>query len=764
MKRLVVFIVALTICEVVVSQVPQGFNYQALVRNASGTALPNNNTGFRFSILEGSATGTLVYSETFDLNTDAQGVVSLVIGSGTVVSGSFSNIDWSAGPYYLKVQTDPTGGTGYTLTETKSLQWVPYSHFANKAGAMDKGKIEVVGDASQNDEEALFEVKRNDGQTVFAVYPDGVRIYVMDESSKGSKGGFAVGGFDPSKGITDEYLRVSPDSVRIYISPSSTKASKGGFAVGGYDPVKGLTGDYFNVSTNATDIIDPSQNRVLWYPLKNAFLTGRVLVQKSDSVGENSFATGYESKAIGQYSQAMGYQAIARGTYSTSIGYQSVANKDNSFAFGQWAQARNSESYAFGRGAIAEGFSSFAFGSAGIDSLGATTGVAYAKGAYSFALGMGSQALGDGSFAIGIADTASGGNSFSFGLETSSPGWGAISMGRSTRASGVFSTSMGWYTKASGIFSTATGNNTLASGENSFAGGAGSKSKGLHSFSFGLSTITNGESSVALGNQTKADGFGSMAGGSESTASNYNAFAFGYRTQATGYQSVAMGTGTRATNYHSFAMGLNSHANGQASVAFGWDTRANSFAALVVGRYNDTTNMTNTTWIESTDPAFVIGNGDSHTNRRNAFTVLQNSNVGINMVNPQQKLDIAGGNGRVESGYNWLTNSDIRFKKNVVTLDNSLEKVMAMRGVSFDLVNATLENGILGKNIGFIAQELEKVIPEVVVTGSDGFKSVAYDKITAVLTEAIKEQQEIIENQQQQIDELKTLVYKLAEK
>src|ERR1035437_6817157 len=108
---------------------------------------------------------------------------------------------------------------------------------------------------------------------------------------------------------------------------------------------KGTTGHFMDVATDASGIINPSQNRILWYPSKNAFLTGRVLIEKPDSVGVNSFASGYESKAIGQYSQALGYQAIARGSYSTSIGYQSVANKDNSFAFGQWAQAKNQESY-----------------------------------------------------------------------------------------------------------------------------------------------------------------------------------------------------------------------------------------------------------------------------------------------------------------------------------------------------------------------------------------------------------------------------------
>jgi len=83
------------------SQTPQGFNYQAVVRGINGNPLPNQNTGFKFSILQGSASGSLVYSETFDLNTNAQGVVSLVIGTGTVQAGNFNEINWMDGPYCI---------------------------------------------------------------------------------------------------------------------------------------------------------------------------------------------------------------------------------------------------------------------------------------------------------------------------------------------------------------------------------------------------------------------------------------------------------------------------------------------------------------------------------------------------------------------------------------------------------------------------------------------------------------------------------------
>jgi len=117
-------------------------------------------------------------------------------------------------------------------------------------------------------------------------------------------------------------------------------------------------------------------------------------------------------------------------------------------------------------------------------------------------------------------------------------------------------------------------------------------------------------------------------------------------------------------------------------------------------------------------------------------------NVGINTTAPGQRLDINLGYGRVSSGYSWLTNSDVRYKKNIATLENTLDKVSRLRGVRFDLKEDNQCVTGKPKHIGFIAQELEKEYPELVITDDKGYKSVAYDKMTAVLTQATKELKE----------------------
>jgi len=119
-----------------------------------------------------------------------------------------------------------------------------------------QGKLEVQGDGLEVPDEPLFEVKRQDGQTVFAVYPEGVRIYVEESETKGTKGGFAIGGFNPAtKDITNEYLRVTPDSVRVYVNDDGTKGTKGGFAIGGFSPLtKGTTNEYLRVSPDSVRV------------------------------------------------------------------------------------------------------------------------------------------------------------------------------------------------------------------------------------------------------------------------------------------------------------------------------------------------------------------------------------------------------------------------------------------------------------------------------------------------------------------------------
>jgi len=117
----------------VFAQAPEKMSYQAVVRDGSNNLVSSTSVGIQISILQGSASGTAVYVETQTLTSNANGLVSLEIGAGTVVSGNFTTIDLANGSYFIKTETDPTGGTSYTITGTSQLLSVPYALHAKTA-------------------------------------------------------------------------------------------------------------------------------------------------------------------------------------------------------------------------------------------------------------------------------------------------------------------------------------------------------------------------------------------------------------------------------------------------------------------------------------------------------------------------------------------------------------------------------------------------------------------------------------------------------
>ncbi len=392
----------------------------------------------------------------------------------------------------------------------------------------------------------------------------------------------------------------------------------------------------------------------------------------------------------------------------------------------------------------------------------------------------------------------------------------SIALGQNTKAKGVAASALGNGTKASGNRSTAMGSLTTASGFGSTAMGDLSKAIGSLSFAMGQTTTASGHASIAMGSLTTASGYASTAMGADAEAS--------------GFYSTAMGDQTLASGESSTAMGRTTLASGETSTAMGVSTKSKPYASLVLGQFNDTSSISSTNW-NLDDPVFIIGNGSSNSERSNAFTVLKDAKTGINIENPLAGLHIKGieatydAHIRLETAgagtdyanilydgnmkfrtftagdeYQWrnsanntrmtlqddgdlfvdgtvtascgiLVCSDIRYKKNICRLTNSLSNVLSLHGMYYDWDKEKFPDKAFGdeRQIGFSAQELELIFPEMVHTDKDGYRSVDYSRLTPVLVEAIKEQQNIISSLQTKIEsfakemqELRSLVLQMA--
>ena len=142
MKKILTILAAVLLTASVFAQSPQKMSYQAVIRNSSNTLITNTNIAMQISILQGSTSGTAVYVETQTPTTNANGLVSIELGGGTLVSGNFSTINWANGPYFVKTETDPDGATGgisYSITGTSQLLSVPYALYAANAGTANGG-------------------------------------------------------------------------------------------------------------------------------------------------------------------------------------------------------------------------------------------------------------------------------------------------------------------------------------------------------------------------------------------------------------------------------------------------------------------------------------------------------------------------------------------------------------------------------------------------------------------------------------------------
>lgn len=382
--------------------------------------------------------------------------------------------------------------------------------------------------------------------------------------------------------------------------------------------------------------------RMFWYPGKAAFRAGAVsgVLWDKDSIGRYSFVAGLDSKAKGDYSASLGVNNSSEGMGSFSAGVSNSALATYSISLGYNNVVRNTSGVVIGSDLISKSLYAV--------SLGAFNDTADA------ATPVGSSTSDDRIFQVGNGNAFTRSNAITV-LRSGNTGIGTLlpKARLHVDSSVVFTSSSGvQVTPANPPVSGAGVRMMWYPEKAAFRSGYISGTQwdkdnvGYYSFATGQSTTASGNNSVAMGSLSTASGAAALAIGEFNTAGGDRSIALGYGSVAVGYASTAIGFGARAESNYSMSIGSNSKsigggsfsfgdnaiATGNAAVSIGLYTRARSDNSFVAGKYNDSTGL---------NRLFEIGNGTADNSRKNALTILQNGNTGVNTALPLAMLHVA---------------------------------------------------------------------------------------------------------------------------
>ncbi len=783
MKLLLSFLLVLLVgFQTILAQVPQGINFQAIARDASGFPLPNTAVLVDFRIKDGG--GTTVFSESHTLTTDVFGLFRLVIGDGALNSGNFANIDWGASNHSLEVDIN-----GAPLA-AHPLESVPYALYADKANM-------EVGDLQGVDLTGL-----TPGQTL-----------IWDGTN---------------------WLPGAASSNIWSQNGQSAYYNTGRVGIGTSDPLTTLhLSDTSNVLWG--DSVSGSGSKLIYYAPKGALRVG-YLNNPFGGYNYDKFwdydSVGFYSFAAGQNSRAKGFGAFAFGSFGWADGSGSVAffgnaRGNNSYTFGGSSKGRGSftvEGVAEEEGGIA--MYGYTGGRYGVSIGGGTTGLGASSSRedYAIAIGWNSDARGQASIALGPSDA--------YGYNSFSTGW-------VTEARGNYSSTFGYYTNSYPYASMAIGRYNLINGDSAswvnsdpvFIVGDGT-SNANRSNSFVIQK--NGQTAIGYNAPTGMLQVSSALGSLNNGGLDPDNASLLIGTATTGLafdpnQIEVIGTGLHL-NFNSaqdvylvngggdVAIGHNAPVAKLDVESTGWQFRLDNDAtggndwyigssadtwAVGGGKFIISPNAGSANSLFVIEPDEQVGVGTTaplarfhvsadagedamrvQVNGATRFMVHDNGGVsiGANLGPPAEGLYVRGESefdGDVmpddDNSYDlgaplfrwdnvWATNgiiqtSDLRLKTEIAPLVGGLDRIQQLRPVTFKWKSSP--DG--ASKVGLIAQEVQQVVPEVVADqGDEAPLGVNYAELVPVLIQAVQEQQTQIEAQQQEINELKQLVEQLS--
>lgn len=526
MKQIFIFFATLLFTTVLFAQAPEKLSYQAVVRDANSSLITNQAVGMKISILQYSTSGNAVYIETHTRTSNINGLVSLEIGSGNVLTGSISGINWANGPYFIRTEIDPNGGTNYTISGTTQLLSVPYALHAKKA-------------ESANETDPLF------------TNSQAANITAADIINLSNLSGVNTGDQDGSETVVTAGTNITVTGTGTAAAPYVINAnSSGGWGLtgnAGTNPSVNFIG-----TTDATDLVFKTNNMVagrLNQNLENtSYGVGSLLANIG---GVSNTATGsfaLNSNTYGNYNTGYGAGALANST----IGNDNTATGAAALYF----NTSGSNNTAQGRSSLYSNVTGSDNTASGFFALSGNT--------------------------IGINNTATGSSALFFntsGNNNTASGKSALysnTTGYSNTASGYESLKL----NTTGIFNTANGVRALLSntiGEANTASGYDA----LRSNTTGNNNTSIGSSSLysnITGNDNTAIGYDALGGnstGSRNTATGHSALSSnttGNNNTAAGYDALELNT----TGYNNTAIGfmaLTNNTTGNNNTGIGFDAR-----------------------------------------------------------------------------------------------------------------------------------------------------------------------------------------------
>lgn len=796
-------------------QVPQAFKYQAVVRDTSGSLLINRSIPMLVAIMDDS---TVLYQETHHPATNAYGLIGLEIGNGSPVSGTFAAIDWAAGNRFIQLESDMDGDGVFVLLSNAQLLAVPYALHAGNAATGDNlgnhiatqtlqlnGNF-ISGDGEQeglfisdegkagigtnNPQGQLHIAQNGTDPTQLLVENDSLSFLLQVDSA------LSIGYVDNSTGD---------------FSATVTVTSQGQFGVNSRRPASDFEvmkyqcrdmdgnypgnpgGDYLSNNpckepdveigepigqcTRPTKRPDVNNNDDHINTMEMLF-SGAVVNGDTVETGRGMVALRPVLSQVDGLDGA-GFEIVTQnGTDNINalviredgrIGMGNNPTPDSSAVLDlsasrlgfllpsmTTAERLSISNPAQGLMVFDQSEGKIFTQTAGVWEENATTSTVWRLS--------GNSGTAPGNHFIGTTDSTDlvFKTNQTEGMRLDEHGSFAVADADTTTINELFNppfsqgVGMQWYKHKAAFRAGIAGANQWSRNNTGFGSasiGVLNSASGKYSLAIGLNCTALDTASFAIGVGSTSEAVYSVAlGRNNATAAPYS-FSVGTGNFALGDYAMAFGSSNFASAQKSIVLGHNSTASGNNSAAIGDSLLVRSFSETVIGSHNTDYVPASTNDWDDNDRLFVVANGIP-THRSDALVVLKNGNVGIGNSTPTERLHVDGNICFTGSSFSC---SDLRYKKNIRPLENSLEKLAMIEGLFYDWKTGDFpeKNFSPTTQIGFIAQDVEKVFPEIVNTDSEGFKSVDYSRLTPILVEATKSQQEVIESLQAQINGLK---------